>query len=156
MSDEVERVELKVQFGSGGNILEGWKNHDLDHPIQQQLRYQDATVSMILAEHVVEHVSPSEALTFLMECHRVLKPGGVLRVIVPSIERIDIEHGRDIVRGHGHQAVYSLASIWHMLRLAGFNPTHIKQTNRRDIDGHWREIGEKKDEMESVRLEAQK
>src|SRR5262245_51380761 len=30
--------------------------------------------------------SPSEALTFLRECRRVLKPGGILHVVVPDAE----------------------------------------------------------------------
>lgn len=79
---------LKVNVGCGGNKIPGWKNHDLEVDITKRLPYRDATVSFVLAEHVVEHVPPAGGWAFFKECRRILKPGGVLRIIVPSITRM--------------------------------------------------------------------
>jgi SAM-dependent methyltransferase len=38
--------------------------------------------------HLLEHLPRASALPFLRECHRVLKPGGILRIVVPDLEQI--------------------------------------------------------------------
>lgn len=80
---------MKVQFGCGDNFLEGWKNlreHESD--ITKTLRFDNESVDFILAEHVLEHVTPQDGYRFLRECLRILKPGGVVRIIVPDIDKI--------------------------------------------------------------------
>jgi len=42
----------------------------------------------IFAHHVLEHLQYKEARRFLGECHRILKEGAVLRVVVPDAETI--------------------------------------------------------------------
>src|SRR5262249_38158369 len=37
---------------------------------------------------LLEHFPKHEALSFSQECYRVLKPGGIIRVAVPDLERI--------------------------------------------------------------------
>lgn len=77
---------MKIQFGHGGHLLEGWLNleqHEAD--ITKPLAFKDNSVDFILAEHVVEHVTPQEGYRFLLEAYRILKPEGVIRVIVPDI-----------------------------------------------------------------------
>lgn len=144
--------ELKIQLGCGGNILEGWTNHDSDVDITKPLPWEANTVDMILLEHVLEHVNTHHALLCLMECCRILKPSGRLRLCIPVLDRLDIEHGRDIVFGHGHQAAYTTGLVRHFLRLAGFR--RIDSSFRKPCDGHWKIIGEEKDDVETARLEA--
>lgn len=43
---------------------------------------------MCYSSHVVEHLSPQEAATFFTEQNRVLRPGGIIRVVVPDLEAI--------------------------------------------------------------------
>jgi SAM-dependent methyltransferase len=38
--------------------------------------------------HVLEHIDREDAPVFLRECFRVLKPGGILRVVVPDLENL--------------------------------------------------------------------
>jgi hypothetical protein len=37
---------------------------------------------------VLEHLRPADATALMVECYRVLKPGGIVRVGVPDLERI--------------------------------------------------------------------
>lgn len=83
----------KVQFGCGGNRLDGWENHDLEWPIDKPIPIRSETVNFILAEHVVEHVDCLGALAFFHSCHRILVTGGVLRVAVPSITSVALIPG---------------------------------------------------------------
>ncbi|GIR77096.1 MAG: hypothetical protein CM15mP79_0330 [Methanobacteriota archaeon] len=48
------------------------------------LPYDDETVSNVYASHVIEHVESEHVERFLVEAHRVLKPGGVLRIACPD------------------------------------------------------------------------
>ena len=49
--------------------------------------YPDAAFDVVYHSHVLEHIDREHAPGFLVECLRVLKPGGVLRVVVPDLEQ---------------------------------------------------------------------
>ncbi len=98
------RGDLKIHLGCGPQILPGWINVDLyvdgdvltsvlPHGLQ---RFPSNSTKFIYASHVVEHIGyPGEATMFAEECHRILVPGGVVRVIVPGIQKIIEAYVRD-------------------------------------------------------------
>lgn len=145
-----------AQFGSGGNQLQGWHNHEQhDADITKPLPYAPNSVDKVLAEHVVEHVSGPDGFRFFQEVYRILKPGGVFYVCVPILDRLTPEHAIDIIVGHGHLMVYNKQNLSKMLNLAGFND--IKEPNfDPNLFGHWKVIGRSKDELETLRLECVK
>lgn len=145
----------RIQFCSGGNKLPDFENRDMDCDITQRLPYDDASIGFVLIEHGLEHVNCAHGLRFLDEAHRILKPGGIIRVCVPVLERIaDMHHARDLCLGHGHQNLYCKQTLTQMLWCAGF--TNIRDTGRKDCDGHWRAIGIEKDDLETLRMEGTK
>ncbi len=78
-----------LNFGAGPNQLpEPWQNLNAEHDLRKRLKFQDASVAGILAEHVIEHVPYLQAYGFLLECFRVLEPGGVLRLAFPDPVRL--------------------------------------------------------------------
>jgi len=79
----------KVQFGSGLNILDGWENTDFPKvDVTKPLAYQNSSVDRIFHEHMLEHIDEVDGFKFLKECYRILKPGGIMRIVVPSIDGI--------------------------------------------------------------------
>ena len=58
--------------------------HDLRTPLPFPDNYADA----IYCSHFLEHLDVKKVDEFLSECLRCLKPGGVLRVVVPDFERM--------------------------------------------------------------------
>jgi SAM-dependent methyltransferase len=77
-----------VQFGSGPNQLDGWINHSRrDCDIRNPLPYADNSVTVVFAEHVIEHVPFVDGLAFLREAHRILEPRGTLRLAFPDVSR---------------------------------------------------------------------
>ena len=45
-------------------------------------------VMALLLSHLLEHMRRNEVTVFLMECYRVLKMNGIVRVVVPDLENI--------------------------------------------------------------------
>ena len=87
---------LKLNVGSSGYTFPNWVNIDNDpawcgHPdifcwdVRNGLPYGDNTVDLIYASHFLEHLNIVEAIAFLKECYRVMKPGAVLRLAVPDL-----------------------------------------------------------------------
>jgi SAM-dependent methyltransferase len=72
---------INVDFHSTGP---GVMAHDLKGP----LPFEDCEFDAVYHSHLLEHLPKPQAPLLLRECHRVLKPGGVLRVVVPDLERI--------------------------------------------------------------------
>lgn len=50
--------------------------------------WPDASVEALYSSHMVEHLDGREARAFLAEASRVLKPGGVIRLVVPDLARL--------------------------------------------------------------------
>lgn len=83
----------KLQVGAGFNGIEGWLNADI-LPRQRDYIYLDATkrlpfanstFAFVYSEHMIEHIGYRSACEFLQECHRALRPGGVLRLSTPDL-----------------------------------------------------------------------
>lgn len=67
--------------------------------IDRLLQFRDSSVDLVYACHCLEHFSHRHVHDVLKEWHRVLKPGGVLRVSVPdfdSMVELYLASGRDI------------------------------------------------------------
>jgi len=58
--------------------------HDLTKP----LPWADDTADVCYTSHTVEHMSRDEGRHLVSEAYRVLRPGGVLRVVVPDLHDV--------------------------------------------------------------------
>ncbi len=86
-------AEPKLQVGTGTFPLPGWLNSDIltcdvHLDISRRLPLPDDAFSYVYAEHVIEHVSDVAGVRALREFHRVLRPGGVLRLTTPDLKRL--------------------------------------------------------------------
>lgn len=83
---------VRLHIGSGRHRLDGWVNVDIQElpgvdvvaDVRRGLDFRDARA--IYAEHFLEHLALDDALGFLLECHRVLAPGGWLRLSTPNLD----------------------------------------------------------------------
>jgi predicted SAM-dependent methyltransferase len=161
--------ELKLNIGCGTSGIGGWVNLDNspsillsrlplgrrifrtpDWPrdvrradVRKRIPFPDSSVWCIYSSHTFEHFTYEESRTVARECHRVLRPGGVLRIVVPDlgilvrdyladsadamashrfISRLLLTAGlRDIVHaGAHHKQMFDARSLVHVLREVGF------------------------------------
>jgi predicted SAM-dependent methyltransferase len=93
----------KLHVGCGPHDLEGWLNADL-FPRGNQIRL-DATkrfpldsnaFDFVYTEHMIEHIPWTDALHMLKEIHRVLKPGGTVRIATPNMGFLTGLLGQDL------------------------------------------------------------
>lgn len=66
---------------------EGWTAlTERDQDITRRLKWADNSVEAIFTEHVIEHINFFQAIGFFREAKRVLKPGGILRIVAPMVD----------------------------------------------------------------------
>jgi len=62
-----------------------WDHRVFIHDLRRRFPWGDGLVDAIYSSHTLEHLSKSDGRQFLAECFRVLKPGGLIRIIVPDL-----------------------------------------------------------------------
>ena len=85
-----------LNVGCGRRYDRRWVNLDLEsrdasvvqYDITQGIPFADNTFDAVYHSHVFEHLKPEQGERLLKECFRVLAPGGVLRIVVPDLEKI--------------------------------------------------------------------
>src|SRR5262245_41816323 len=51
----------------------------------RRIPVQSESLDVVYSSHMLEHLDPREAECFLNEIRRVLKPGGIIRLVVPDL-----------------------------------------------------------------------
>jgi SAM-dependent methyltransferase len=125
------------------------------------LPFRDASFDFAFAEHFFEHLFLDDALRLFRECYRTLRPGGVLRVLVPDADLRTYEapepagfgaaEGRrrsalEWTHPNKHKSRWSIRSLPCILELAGFRPVpltwcspegELHQRNPADVAGEY-------------------
>jgi predicted SAM-dependent methyltransferase len=86
-----------LNVGTGGKDLVGWVNLDETKPGDVLARvppfpFRDECFDEILMSHVVEHMTLDDGRALMKECHRILRPGGAVTVIVPDAKVISLAY----------------------------------------------------------------
>ncbi|MBA3480342.1 MAG: methyltransferase domain-containing protein, partial [Pirellulales bacterium] len=103
-----------LNIGCGACRHADWVNLDLNPnspdvialDATKGLPFESNTVDVCYSSHVLEHLSREEATSFIGEQRRVLKKGGVIRVVVPDLEgicRLYLAYLDDLVNGNEAQ-----------------------------------------------------
>ena len=85
----------RLNVGCGEWPLPYWINLDSDpeieadvHAVVPPLPFPDADFDEVYAGHFLEHLTYDDGQAFLKECWRVLKPFGLLTVVVPDTHEV--------------------------------------------------------------------
>jgi SAM-dependent methyltransferase len=72
---------VNVDFTSTGPGVIAWD-------LRRGIPFVAESFDLVYHSHILEHFHRSTVPAFLGECRRVLKPGGVIRIVVPDLEQI--------------------------------------------------------------------
>jgi predicted SAM-dependent methyltransferase len=152
----------RLHLGCGSYRLQGWVNIDFIHSpavdvwwnLGWPIPLPDGSCRYIFHEHVLEHFELWRGLDLLRECHRLLQPGGVLRVAMPSLDHMLALCASGDWRTHrsphmpetktraeflnmnfrywGHQWIYDREELNRRLREAGFRAIVDVERHRSD------------------------
>lgn len=85
----------RLNWGCGSHAVRGWINADrVDGPevdlacdIRTALPIESDTVDYAVSVHALQELAYEEVVPALIEVARVLKPGGVLRLVLPDLDK---------------------------------------------------------------------
>jgi predicted SAM-dependent methyltransferase len=87
---------LNLACGAKVSKVGNWVNVDYASPLDNVLKmnildglnFSDNSFDVVYTAQFIEHLTLKEAEKILHEIHRVLKPGGVLRIVTPDLEEL--------------------------------------------------------------------
>lgn len=98
----------KLNLGCGRRFHPAWTNVDftatgagvISADLNRGIPFPDESFDVVYHSHLLEHIVQDKAADFILECYRVLRFDGVIRVVVPDLEAIvrnylvALEHAR--------------------------------------------------------------
>lgn len=155
--DLVGFADVRLDATRAGRVFLVDDAHFLHHDVTRALPVEDGAFAWAYSEHLVEHVTPEQALLWLKDVRRVLRPGGLLRLTTPDLERyvsayaarddaFFADHARrlaelglpgmptrrafmvnQIFQFWGHRWIYDADELAHLLVSAGFAKDSIRR-----------------------------
>jgi hypothetical protein len=84
-----------LNLGCGAEVHPAFVNVDLieapgvvKHDLRRGIPYSDETYDLVYHSTMLSHLRPEDAVALTRECHRVLKPGGILRIVTEDLEQM--------------------------------------------------------------------
>ena len=90
------QTQVNLACGAAYVADDGWLNFDYAGSgadvqatdLLSRLPLADDSAALVYSSHFLEHIPRNQVPAFLSECFRILKPGGVLRLVVPDLENL--------------------------------------------------------------------
>lgn len=115
-----------LNVGCGNKLHKDWVNVDMassstDVIVANLLKgipFPNESFDVVYHSQVLEHFPKEKALNFIKECFRVLKPNGIIRVVVPDLENIVDEYKKNLIENIENPNNLSAANYdWIMLEM---------------------------------------
>lgn len=89
-----------LNLGCGSKFHKAWYNVDMKYISEDVIQanilngipFPDKFFDVVYHSQVLEHIPKEKAQDFIKECFRVLKPDGIIRVVVPDLENMVDEY----------------------------------------------------------------
>jgi predicted SAM-dependent methyltransferase len=113
-----------INIGCGYVYDPSWVNVDLNPinksilkiDLRKKLPFEDGSFKYAYSSHVLEHLTTVEAENLIDEVYRIMKPGGVFRILVPDLETICMEYLKNLKKAY-NQGKYLCDYQWIKLEM---------------------------------------
>ena len=94
----------RLHLACGDHVLDNWANISIPSffgifynkikgkvigwDLTEGLPVCSGTIEFIFCEHFIEHITLEQAKVLLIDCHRVLRSGGILRLSTPGLKKL--------------------------------------------------------------------
>lgn len=124
-----------LNLGGGGNLRSDWLTADIDPrsevyvDITRPLPFPDNSVQSVFLEEVIEHIPLKEGRALLLEIHRILSPGGLVRITTPDLTYVcrkllerphETQEINDIFYLHLHRHLFTPQELLDVSLACGF------------------------------------
>lgn len=89
-----------------------WAPQVLLADARRNLPFPSGGVDAIYSSHFLEHLSREDAARFLSEARRLLKPGGLIRIVVPDLAAVVEGYRQERAAGDPHAADRLFDNLW--------------------------------------------
>lgn len=101
----MKKEKIKLNLGCGNSKIESFINVDIREEVNPDIvddisnldSFEENSVDLIYACHVLEHFGRHEYLEVLKKWHSKLKSGGVIRISVPDIEKVFMMYNNGVL-----------------------------------------------------------
>lgn len=125
-----------------------WNPSIVLHDLRTRFPWADASVDYVYSSHSLEHLTRAAGEAFMCETYRVLREGGIVRIVVPDLQRaieryqagehdardflsaLSTVDSRDasvikrvysMLSGQGHRCMYDEVSLTDLMAASGFS-----------------------------------
>ncbi|PTN34168.1 methyltransferase type 11 [Desulfonatronum sp. SC1] len=92
----IDSICRYLNLGCGKRFHSAWTNVDfkssspavIAHDLEKGLPFESCNFEAVYHSHLLQRFPKGYASSFLKDCYRILKPGGIIRVVVPDQENI--------------------------------------------------------------------
>lgn len=114
-----------LNIGCGSRFHKDWVNIDLfsmypeviQCDILKGLPFADETFDVIYNSHFLEHLSYVDGKNILVECKRVIKKNGIIRIVLPDLERMVNEYLKNLKRSENKEPNADADYEWILLEM---------------------------------------
>lgn len=120
------KKKLKLlNLGCGSRYHKDWINIDfvsnnkdiLAYDLLKGIPCRDNTFDVVYHSHLIEHFPKENAVNFIKECYRVLKPGGIIRIATPNLEEIVKNYTKYLNRSLKNDKIAEFKYDWTMIEM---------------------------------------
>lgn len=87
-SNLIKMVLNKINLIDKDALKTSWPSNIIFWDFRWGIPFRDNSIDIIFTSHFLEHLPQKNALNFLNKCYKILKNGGIIRIIVPDIDII--------------------------------------------------------------------
>jgi Uncharacterized protein conserved in bacteria len=133
---------LKINVGAGGTDIKGFFNTeveflDITKPLDWWRHFWTNSIKVVLAEHVLEHLSVDEIKKASSLVYKYLQSGGVFRVAIPDKNRRDSNYIEAVKPpADGHKSFLNVSELTEILENVGFTVNPLEYHDEKGVFHH--------------------